>query len=76
MLLLTMSMSIMRDYTLYTQFSELETDLELLGSRRNADLMEDQVDALWTQVRPASDSLTSHVLPSVAHNTPDGVGEW
>jgi hypothetical protein len=27
---------------------ELGTELGLLGSRRNADLMEDQVDAIWT----------------------------
>jgi hypothetical protein len=35
--------------------SKLETELELLRFRRNADLMEDQVDALWTRVCPDSD---------------------
>jgi hypothetical protein len=29
-----------------SQFLELEAELELLGSRHNADLTEDQVDAL------------------------------
>jgi hypothetical protein len=28
-------------------FPKLETELEMLGSVGNADLMEDQVDALW-----------------------------
>jgi hypothetical protein len=37
--------------------------------------MEDQVDSLWIQVRPASDILAAHVLPSIARGTPDGVGE-
>jgi hypothetical protein len=32
-------------------FPEWESELELLGSGRNADLMEDQVDALWTRMR-------------------------
>jgi hypothetical protein len=31
------------------QFTELGAELELLGSRPNADLTGDQVDALWTQ---------------------------
>jgi hypothetical protein len=35
---------------------------------------EDQVDALWTQARLASDSLASYVLPSVACGSPDGTG--
>jgi hypothetical protein len=34
-----------------SHFPELGTEHELLGSRRNADLMKDQVDALWTQAR-------------------------
>jgi hypothetical protein len=59
-----------------SHFPELETNLELLGTERNTDLMEDQMDALWTQVRSASDSLASHVLPSVTHSPPDGAGEW
>jgi hypothetical protein len=42
------------------------TELELLSSGRNADLTEDQVDTLWTEACPASDSPASYVLPSVA----------
>jgi hypothetical protein len=56
-------------------FSELETELELLGSGRNAVLMEDQVDSLWIQACLASDLLALHVLPVVARNPLDGVGE-
>jgi hypothetical protein len=33
---------------LVLHFPEWEPELELLGSGRNADLAEDQVDALWT----------------------------
>jgi hypothetical protein len=40
--------------TALSHFLELGTELELLGSVCNADLMEDQVDALWTQVCPTS----------------------
>jgi hypothetical protein len=56
-------------------FPELDTELELLVSGRNVDLMEDQVDAFWTWVRMASDSMMSHVLPSVARSLPNGAGE-
>jgi hypothetical protein len=49
--------------------------LEHLGSACNADLMEDQVDALWTRVRAALYSLTVHILPSIARSPPDGSGE-
>jgi hypothetical protein len=55
---------------------ELEPELELLRSERNEYLMEDQVDALETRVHVASDSLASCVLPSVARNPPDGIGEY
>jgi hypothetical protein len=34
--------------TALLHFSELEAELELRGSGCNANLMEDQVDALWT----------------------------
>jgi hypothetical protein len=54
-------------------FSELETELELLGSSHNADLTEDQVDALWTQARQASESLSSFIPLSVARDSPDGM---
>jgi hypothetical protein len=55
-------------------FPELETELEVLGSGCSVDLIEDEVDALWTRVRTASDSLGSHVPSFVARNPPDGVG--
>jgi hypothetical protein len=61
--------------TALSHFLELEVELELLGSGRNTVLPEDQVDALWILVRPTSDSQALHVLPSVAHSPPDGVGE-
>jgi hypothetical protein len=47
---------------------------ELLRSRHNMDLTEDQEDALWAWVHVASDSLASHVPPSVARSPPDGTG--
>jgi hypothetical protein len=40
-----------------SHFLELGTELELLGSGCNAVLTKDQVDALWTQARNASDLL-------------------
>jgi hypothetical protein len=49
--------------------------LELLGSGRNADLTEDQTDALWPLVSVASDSLASLSPSSVACDPPDSVGE-
>jgi hypothetical protein len=58
-----------------SHFLKLETELELLGSGCGAGLMEDQVDALWIQARPSSDSLASHVLLLVAHGPLDGAGE-
>jgi hypothetical protein len=58
-----------------SHFLELKSELEMLGSRSNANLTEDQAYALWTWVRVASDSLASHVPPSVAHSPPDGMGQ-
>jgi hypothetical protein len=52
-------------------FPELKTDLEVLGSRRSADLTKDEADALWTWVRVALDLLASYVPSSVARNPPD-----
>jgi hypothetical protein len=37
--------------------------------------MEDQVDALWILVRPTSDLLLLHVIPSVAHDLTNGTRE-
>jgi hypothetical protein len=36
-------------------FPELETELEKLGSGRNVDLIEGQLDALWTETCQASE---------------------
>jgi hypothetical protein len=44
-------------------FPELKSELELLGFGQNADLTDDQADALWPLVRAASDSLASLVPP-------------
>jgi hypothetical protein len=53
---------------------ELDTKLELLGFGHIADLREDQVDALWTQACPTSDSLASYIPPSIACGRPNGAG--
>jgi hypothetical protein len=58
-----------------SHFLELEAELELLGSGCNVDLTYDQVDALWTWVCVASDSLALHVPSSVAHDPPDSARE-
>jgi adenylosuccinate lyase len=55
-------------------FLELKSKLELLRSRRNADLTEDLVDALLTRVHTASNSLVSHVPPVVTRSPPNDVG--
>jgi hypothetical protein len=56
-------------------FPKLDAELEVLWSGCSAGLMEDKVDALWTRVRTASDSLVLHIPSSVARNPHDGVGE-
>jgi hypothetical protein len=61
--------------TALSYFLELDAKLELLGLGRNTALMEDQVDALWILARLASDLIASHILPSVAHDRPNGTGE-
>jgi hypothetical protein len=53
----------------------LDTELEVPGSGRSVGLAEDEVDALWTRVRAASNSLALNVPHSIAHNPPDGTGE-
>jgi hypothetical protein len=53
----------------------MELELELLESGYNADLMKDEMEAFWIRIRRASESSSSRVLPSVAHNPPDGTGE-
>jgi hypothetical protein len=56
-------------------FLELDADLEVLGSGRSVGLTDNEVDALWSRVCAASDSLASHVPSLVARNPPDSVGE-
>jgi hypothetical protein len=58
-----------------SHFLELKTELEVLGSSRSADLIKNETDALWIQVRVASDSLASHVPSSVARNPLDDARE-
>jgi hypothetical protein len=58
-----------------SHFSELKTELELLGSEQNVDLDEGQADALCPLVRVASDSLALLVPSSMARDPPDDVGE-
>jgi hypothetical protein len=61
--------------TTLSHFSELKSKLELLGSGQNADLTNDQADALWPLVSAASDSLESLVPSSIAHDAADDAGE-
>jgi hypothetical protein len=42
-----------------SHFLELDTDLEALRSGRIAGLIEDEIDALWSQVCVAVDSLVT-----------------
>jgi hypothetical protein len=56
-------------------FPDVKSELELLGSRRNVDLTDDQVDALWPLVSAASDSLVSLVPSSIAHDPPNDARE-
>jgi hypothetical protein len=59
-----------------SHFSELKTELEVLGSECIMDQIEDEVDALWTRMRTTSDSPASFIPSSVARNPPDGAGEY
>jgi hypothetical protein len=59
--------------TTLSHFPELATELKLLGSGRNTDLMDDWVDALWTHARQTLQSLASFVPTSIAHGSPDGM---
>jgi hypothetical protein len=58
-----------------SHFLELKSKLELLESERNADLIEDQADALLSRVCVASDSLASLIPSSVARDPTDSAGE-
>jgi hypothetical protein len=43
--------------TILSHFPELGSELELLGSEYNADLMKDEMEAFWTRTSWASESL-------------------
>jgi hypothetical protein len=58
-----------------SHFPELEPELELHVSRYNADLTEGRVDAFWTRMHQASESLSSRVLLPVTRSPPDGTEE-
>jgi hypothetical protein len=56
-------------------FLELKFELELHGFGRNADLTDDQLNALWPVVSVTSDSPESLVPSSIVCNPPDDVVE-
>jgi hypothetical protein len=58
-----------------SHYKELDANLDVLGSRCNTGLKEDEVDTLWPRVCVAADSLTSHVYSLVARNPPNSTGE-
>jgi hypothetical protein len=58
-----------------SHFPKMDSELELLGSRYNADLTKDEMEAFWTRTRWASESLSSRVPSSTARSPPDGDGE-
>jgi hypothetical protein len=58
-----------------SHFLELDVDLEVLRSGHNVGLIEDEVDAFWSRVCTAADSLALHVHFSGARNPPNGAGE-
>jgi hypothetical protein len=57
-----------------SHFPKLDANLEVLESGCSAGLVEGKVDALWSRVCAALDSLVSHVPPLVARNPPDSIG--
>jgi hypothetical protein len=54
-------------------FPKLELELELLGSRRDAYLSNNQADALWPLVSVASDLLASLLPSSLPRDPPNDV---
>jgi hypothetical protein len=56
-------------------FTELESELVLLGSEYNTDLTSDEMEALSTRTRWALESLSSRVPPLAAHSLPNSVEE-
>jgi hypothetical protein len=61
--------------TALSHFPKLKYELELLGFGWNADLSDDQADALWPLVSMASDSLASLVPSSFASDPPEDAEE-
>jgi hypothetical protein len=58
-----------------SHFLELKSGLEHLRSERNANLTNDQADALWPLVSAASDWLSSLVPSSIARDPPNDTRE-
>jgi hypothetical protein len=58
-----------------SHYLKLKSRLELLGSRCNGDLSDDQADALWPLVSTTLDSLASLVPSSFACDPPDDTEE-
>jgi hypothetical protein len=58
-----------------SHFPKLKTELGLLRSGHNAKLVEDEVDALWAWVNAASDSLALNIPSTIAHGSPNDMGE-
>jgi hypothetical protein len=56
-----------------SHFPKLEPELEFLKSGRDADLSDDQANALWPLVSVASNSLSSLIPSSLAHDPLDDV---
>jgi hypothetical protein len=61
--------------TVLSHFPELGLELELLGSRYNADLAKDEIEVFWTRTCQALESLSSRVPPSFACSPPDDARE-
>jgi hypothetical protein len=59
-----------------SHFLELKSELELLGSRQNAHLTNDQASSLWPLLSVTSDLLVSLVPSSFACDPPDDAGVW
>jgi hypothetical protein len=61
--------------TILSHFPELEVKLDLLGCGYDVDLSCDEMEALWTQTRGASESLSSWVPSLVTRSPPEDAGE-
>lgn len=54
-----------------SHFPELEAELELLGSGRNAEVPDAELERLWGVTGPAADALAANVSGSTARSSPD-----